>query len=99
MGFEKYLPLQAAQNVPLAPNLHRWLVEGRPYNRFFHAFLDPKDYLQRYPDLNLRDAGDAVRHWMRSGRARAARGRGLAEFTDQVLRNLGRNVPGYGFGA
>jgi hypothetical protein len=104
MGFERYLPLDAALDLPLDPNLHHWVAnldlefyrqfkhsggvadlrdlserdlylhflqrgfqEGRPYNRHFFSFLDPRDYAHRYPELGLRDDGDAIRHWMYRG--------------------------------
>jgi hypothetical protein len=104
MGFEKYLPLDVAVDLPLEPYLHRWLAhldlafyrehpngagvadlahlsdreltlhflqrgfaEGRAYNRRFLAFLDVKDYLERYPELKLANEWEARRHWMYRG--------------------------------
>lgn len=41
--------------------------EGRSYSRLLHAFLDPSFYQRRYPELNLREPREAVRHWMFEG--------------------------------
>jgi hypothetical protein len=104
MGFERYVPLDAAVDLSFDPSLHHWLThldiafyrdhqhsggvadlkslsdrdlylhflrrgyqEGRAYNRHFLAFLDPKDYAQRYPELSLRNEWEATRHWMYRG--------------------------------
>ena len=31
--------------------VRRGYIEGRPYNRYFHAFFDPFFYMAKYPDL------------------------------------------------
>jgi len=49
--------------------VHQGWREGRSYNRFFHSFIEPAFYCDRYPELGF-DAhhqGEAIRHWMYYG--------------------------------
>jgi RNAse (barnase) inhibitor barstar len=47
--------------------VRRGYIEGRPYNRYFHAFFDPFFYMAKYPDLNLESVHQAMKHWMYHG--------------------------------
>jgi RNAse (barnase) inhibitor barstar len=47
--------------------VRRGYIEGRPYNRYFHAFLDPFFYIAKYPELNLDSVYQAMKHWMYHG--------------------------------
>jgi hypothetical protein len=45
----------------------RGYIESRIYNKFFYSYIDPKFYRNRYPELNLKSADEAIRHWMYFG--------------------------------
>jgi hypothetical protein len=45
----------------------RGYEESRIYNKFFHSFIDPEFYKNRYPELDLISTHEAIRHWMYFG--------------------------------
>lgn len=47
--------------------IFRGYEESRIYNKFYHSFIDPEFYKNRYPELDLISAHEAIRHWMYFG--------------------------------
>lgn len=59
--------LELAPDMLLKHFIVSGIKEGRSYNRFFHSFIEPHFYAERYPELGISCASESVRHWMYKG--------------------------------